>query len=140
MYLVDTNVLVHAVNLAAGEHVRARDWLSAALAGPQTVGFSWVALVGFIRVSTHPRVLSRPMATSQAVAIAQVWVEQPYASVLEPQPAHLGVLADLLAVADAGGDLVVDAHLAALALEHDAEVVTFDRDFGRFGGVRWRSP
>ncbi len=140
MYLVDTNVLVHAVNRAASEHIRARDWLARALVGPQTVGFAWMALVGFIRVTTHPRVLRRPLTTSQAADIAQVWIDQPNASVLEPRSGHLKALSEILAAADARGDLVVDAHLATLAMEHDAEVITFDRDFGRFTGVRWRSP
>lgn len=140
MYLVDTNVLVYSVNEAAREYLRAREWLSSALAGPRTVGFSWAAIVGFIRVTTHPRVISSPLTPSQAAGIAQAWIEQPSATVVEPQRDHLKVMSDLLTRAGAGGNLAVDAHLAALALEHDAEVVTFDRDFGRFPGVRWRAP
>jgi toxin-antitoxin system PIN domain toxin len=140
MYLVDTNVLVHAVNQASLEHPSARDWLASALVGPQTVAFSWVALMGFIRVSTHPRVLTRPLTPTQATAIAQWWLDQPNATVVEPQAGYLVVVAELLQGAGAAGDLAVDAHLAALALQHDAEVITYDRDLGRFPGVRWRTP
>jgi toxin-antitoxin system PIN domain toxin len=140
MYLVDTNVLVHAVNQAAREHPSARDWLANAFVGPQTVAFSWVALIGFIRVSTHPRVLSRPLTPSQSTDIVQLWLDQPNATVIEPQAGHLVVVSELLSRAGAAGDLAVDAHLAALALEHDAEVITYDRDLERFPGVRWRTP
>jgi toxin-antitoxin system PIN domain toxin len=140
VYVVDTNVLVCAVNQAAPEHARARVWLAGALVGHQTVAFSWVAVLAFIRVSTHPRVLSAPLTTSQAAEIARSWMEQPNATILEPQDGHLKLVSDLLTGAGAAGDLAVDAHLAALALEHDAEVITFDRDFGRFPGVRWRAP
>ena len=140
MYVVDTNVLVHAVNEAADEHSRAHDWLADAFMGHQTVALSWVAVLAFIRVSTHPRVFSIPLTPLQAVDIAQAWFDQPNATIIEPQDGHLALVSDLLSRAGAAGDLAVDAHLAALALEHDAEVITFDRDFGRFPGVRWRAP
>jgi toxin-antitoxin system PIN domain toxin len=140
MYLVDTNVLIHAVNQAAREHPSARDWLASAFVGPQTVAFSWVALIGFVRISTHPRVLARPLTPSQATEIAQRWLDQPNATVVEPGTSHLSLVSDLLSGARAAGDLAVDAHLAALALELDAEIITFDRDLGRFPGVRWRTP
>jgi len=138
--LVDANVLVHAVNDASREHRTARDWLRAALAGGETVAFSWTALLAFLRLTTHPAVFPRPMSADAAAQVAEAWLAAPAAVILEPSARHLGLLRGLLASAGTAGNLVADAHLAALALEHGATVVSFDRDFGRFEGVAWRLP
>lgn len=140
MRLVDANVLLYAVNEGAVQHARARDWLNAALSGLETVGFSWSVLLAFLRVATRPVVLPRPLPVEVAIVIAQGWLAQPPSVIVEPGPRHLDRLGGLLAPSGTGGNLVVDGHLAALALEHDATVVSFDRDFGRFVGVRLEVP
>jgi toxin-antitoxin system PIN domain toxin len=140
MRLVDANVLLYAVNRAAPHHGRSRTWLDEALAGDEAVGFSWVVLLAFLRLATHPSVFARPLDADQAVAVVRSWLAQPSAMVVEPGPRHAEVLGGLLAEAGAAGNLVNDAHLAALAIEHAALISTFDADFGRFRGVRWARP
>jgi toxin-antitoxin system PIN domain toxin len=138
--IVDANVLLHAVNRDAREHEVARAWLAGALVGVDAVAFAWTVILAFIRVSTHPSVLPRPLTPAEAIADLDAWLAAPSAIVVEPTPRHLPLLSGLLARSGTAGNLVSDAHLAVLALENDASIVSFDRDFGRFEGVRWRLP
>lgn len=140
MLLVDANVLLHAVNESAREHARARDWLRDVLGGGEAVAFAWTVLLAFLRLATHPAVFARPLTSEQAAAIVERWLGTPAAMTLDPSPRHLALLRGLLAETGAAGNLVTDAHLATLALEHSATVVSFDRDFGRFRGLSWRLP
>lgn len=140
MLLVDANVLLHAINASAREHEAARRWLQAALAGTETVAFTWIVVVAFLRLSTHPAVFPRPLSVEQASSIVEPWLDAAPAVVVEPTRRHLHLLRGLLGTAGTAGNLVSDAHLAAIALEHDATVVSFDRDFARFGGLRTRIP
>ncbi|MGH8970682.1 MAG: TA system VapC family ribonuclease toxin [Actinomycetes bacterium] len=140
MLLVDANVLLHAVNERSREHVAARDWLRGALGGPEAVAFAWTVLLAFLRLSTHSAVFPRPLSVSDAAATLEHWLETPPAVVIEPTRRHLPLLRGLLERAGTAGNLVGDAHLAALALEHAATVVSFDRDFARFEGVPLRRP
>jgi uncharacterized protein len=138
--LVDANVLLHAVNNRAREHEVARSWLIAALAGAEVVGLAWMVLLAFVRSSTHPAIFPRPLDPGQAASAVEAWLAAPQAVLIEPTRRHLPLLRGLLVQSGTAGNLVGDAHLGALALEHDATVVSFDRDFGRFEGVRWRLP
>jgi toxin-antitoxin system PIN domain toxin len=140
MNLVDANVLLNAINGDAPQHEPARRWLQDALSGEEAVAFGWSALTAFLRLSTSSSVFARPLTIEDAASFVEDWLAQPNAVVLEPTARHLGILRGLLASAGSAGNLVNDAHLAALALEHGAEIVTFDRDFGRFTGVRWSIP
>lgn len=140
MTVVDANVLLHAVNLDAEHHEEARSWLRDALGGSRPVGLAWVALLAFLRLSTKPNVFPDPLRVDDATAIVRRWTEHPSTLVLEPTPRHAAVLASLLVEVGAGGNLVSDAHLAALAVQHDAEIISYDTDFARFTGVRWRRP
>ena len=140
MVLVDANVLLHAVNEDADHHVVARRWLDGALVGGAGVGLTWIVLLAFLRIVTHPRILPRPMGMADALAQVEAWLAMPAAVVVEPSSRHLGVLGGLLGTVTTGGNVVSDAHLAALAVERDATVVTFDREFGRFVGVRHQVP
>jgi toxin-antitoxin system PIN domain toxin len=139
MKLVDANVLIYAVNPAAAAHERARRWIEASLSGSATVGFSWSALLAFLRISTRP-VFATPLTIEQALGLTDDWLGASAARIVHPTATHARVLGDLLRSTGSGGNVVTDAHLAALAIEHRAEVVTFDRDFGRFPGVRWELP
>jgi len=140
MRLVDANVLLYAVNEASAHHAKARPWLDAALDGREPVGFAWTVVLAFLRLATHPAVFPRALAADEATAIVRTGLAQPAAVLLEPTARHVGVLAGLLAEAGTAANLVNDAHLAALAIEHDAVVVSFDVDFGRFRGVRHEVP
>jgi toxin-antitoxin system PIN domain toxin len=138
--LVDANVLLYAVNADDPKHSESRHWLDAALGGEETVGFAWVALLAFVRLATKPGLFPSPLPVPGALERVRAWTDQPPSVIVESTPRHLDVFAGLLAAVGSGGNLVNDAHLGALALEHDATVVTYDSDFGRFGGVRFASP
>lgn len=137
MQIVDANVLLYAVNSESDHHQIAREWLEDALAGPVTVGFSWGVLLAFLRISTHRTIFERPLSADEAIETCRVWLAQPSATVVGPTIRHLDVLAGLLSSSGTAGNLVSDAHLAALAVEYAAELVTFDADFGRFAGLSW---
>ena len=132
----DVNVLLYGVNGDSPRHVAAKAWLVESFARPQGVAFGWMALLGFLRLSTRSGIFARPLGTDQALAVMDVWLSQPTASILNPTERHAGVLGRLLMGAGVAGNLVSDAHLAALAIEHGAELGTFDRDFVRFAGLR----
>jgi toxin-antitoxin system PIN domain toxin len=138
--LVDANVLLYAVNEAAEHHAKARAWLDGALAERDPVAFAWSVLLAFLRLSTHPAVFPRPLTAGEATSVVRAWLAQPPVVVVEPTARHVDVLAGLLAEAGTAANLVNDAHLAALALEHDAVLVSFDADFGRFAGLRRAVP
>ena len=140
MLLVDANVLLYAVNEDAREHAAARRWLLGALAGGEAVAFAWTVLLAFLRLSTHPSVLPAPLDAGQAADVLGSWLAAAPAITIEPTARHLPLLHGLLAGAGTAGNIVNDAHLAALALEHGATVVSFDRDFARFEGLALHRP
>jgi toxin-antitoxin system PIN domain toxin len=138
--LVDANVLLYAVNSSALHHDRARRWLDGALSGDDTVAFSWVALLAFVRLSTKESLFQSPLTLDQAMDRVDAWLAADPAMVVEPTASHRGLVRSLLAPLGTGGNLVNDAHLAALAIEHRCTIVSFDNDFGRFPSVRWEPP
>ena len=140
MKVVDANILVYAVNSASEHHSDARRWLDHALSGADTVGLAWVTLLAFIRLTTKVGLFPSPLTTADAVQRVNDWCSAPGAVLVHPGPRHVDVLANLLRQLGTGGNLVNDAHLAALAVEHRATIVSYDSDFGRFDGVQWRHP
>lgn len=140
MRVVDTNVLVYSVDARSPQHRASIQWLDSALDGADDVGFSWNALLGFVRLTTNPRVFPSPLTASEAMAQVHDWLAAPSAHMLNPGPQHAEILERLLVARGAAANLVNDAHLAALALEHRASVVTYDSDLARFDGVRAISP
>lgn len=139
MILVDANLLLYAVNPAAERHAAARDWLDDRLAGPAKVGLPWPSLLAFLRIATHPRVFSPPAPVGAAWSIVEHWLAAETAWVPGPTDRHAEVLGALLEQTG-GADLVPDAHLAALAIEHGLVLCSTDRDFARFDGLRWTDP
>lgn len=140
MRLPDANILLHAVNRSGSEHEAARAWLEASLSGSEPVAFAWVALLAFVRLSTRRGLFSAPLDAVAATGYVEQWLAQPPAIVVHPTARHLDVLRGLLLKAGTAGNLTTDAHLAALALEHGADLWSFDRDYARFEGLRWRLP
>jgi uncharacterized protein len=136
----DINLLIHAYNSDSPVHAPARAWWEDLLSGTRPVGLGWAAILGFVRVATHRQVLTNPMPVATACGHARAWLAQPYVSTLDPGPGHAGILFDLLESLGTAGNLTTDAHLAALAIEHQAELHSTDADFGRFSGLRWVNP
>ncbi len=141
MKLIDANVLLYAVDGDAPHHAAAKEWLDTALAGTETLLLPWISLLAFVRLSTHPRVYEHPLTPDQAWGVVDGWLDAPHVITPEPDGQHTRRIAELLRGAGGhGGNLVNDAHLAALAVQHGATMVTFDSDFGRFPEVRWETP
>ncbi|MEJ7764429.1 MAG: type II toxin-antitoxin system VapC family toxin [Acidimicrobiales bacterium] len=140
MKLVDANVLLYAVNSDAVHHERSRRWIDGALSGEDTVAFAWIALLAFVRLSTKVGLFPAPLTVDQAMDRVDSWVGAGPAVVVEPTAQHGTILRGLLRSVGVGGNLVSDAHLAALAIEHRCGVLSFDNDFARFPGVEWTLP
>ena len=135
MYVVDTNVLLYAINRDAPQHPVAREWLEKALTEPQGVGFAWQALLGFLRLCTRPGILPTQLSVPAALGVVNQLLAAPSARIVHPTDQHAALVGRLLLGAGTAGNLVGDAHLAALSIEHGATLVSFDRDFSRFAGV-----
>lgn len=140
MKLVDANVLLYAIDERSPRHEAARAWLEQQLGGDDTVAFAWAALLAFVRVSTSSRVFERPLVPARAFDVVDRWLAQPCAIILHPGDRHPQLMRQLLAPLGTAGNLVSDAHLAALAIEHGAELNSCDSDFSRFSGLRWVNP
>lgn len=140
MIVPDVNLLVYAYNEAAPFHEQARRWWEGLVNGAERVGVPWLVAAGFVRVLTHPSVRERPTTPMQAVDYVQEWFRFSSVVPLNPGTEHLRLFRRALDAAGVGANLVTDAHVAALAMEHQAEVHSNDADFGRFPGLRWRNP
>lgn len=140
MKLPDVNLLVYAADEQAAKHRSALAWIESSLSSAETIAFAAAALVGFLRITTSPRILADPWRLSDALDVVDSWLAQPNATVVHPTTRHQAVLRDLLAPLGVGGNLVNDAHLAALAIEHGATLYSSDNDFSRFAGLHWVDP
>jgi uncharacterized protein len=140
MIIPDINLLVYAHNERAPFHAKARVWWEGCLNGSDPVGLTWIAMGGFIRLMTHPRVLANPMTIAAAVGHVREWLLQPPVRVLHPGSRFADLFLDSLVALGSGGNLTTDAQLAAMAMEHQAELQSADADFSRFPGLRWRNP
>lgn len=140
MILPDVNLLLYAVDTDAPLHAGARSWLEEALSGTEEVGFAWTVLLGFVRISTNPAAFEEPMEADEAFGYVQEWLERPVVLTLAPGPDHVALMRELLRPLGIAGNLTSDAHLAALAIEHGAELCSSDNDFGRFERLRWINP
>jgi hypothetical protein len=138
--LLDANLLVYAVDRESRFQERAAGWLEQALSGPTRVGFPWPTLLSFLRIATHPRALRAPLAGPDAWSFVADWLHCPGAWIPEPGPGHAELLQRLIETHDVSGNLIPDAHLVALAIEHGLPVVSSDSDFARFPEVRWLNP
>lgn len=137
MRVPDVNVLLYAVNRDAPHHRVARRWIEDKLSGAEAVGFAWLVLLGFIRVSTNPVAVGSPLSPGDALDRVEEWLAAAPATVVHPTRHHARNLRGLLGGLGSAGNLTGDAHLAALAIEHGATLASFDGDFHRFGGLRF---
>lgn len=140
MIVPDLNLLLYAHNDRAPLHGNARDWWEGCLSDTRPIGLPWVVLLGFVRLTTAGRLLAKPLASRRALEIVRSWLTRPHVRILEPGPRHLDLLESLAVDFPTLGNLATDAHLAALAIEYQAELHSNDADFTRFSGLRWRNP
>jgi uncharacterized protein len=138
--LVDANLLLYAVDESSHHHLSAKPWLEERLSGSETFAFAWSVLLAFVRLATHPRIFEAPLAPDEALDLVDSWLEQPCATVIHPTNRHSRLLRELIAEVGTAGNLTSDAHLAALSVEHGAELCSADADFARFPRVRWVNP
>lgn len=140
MILVDANVLLYAEDQLSPHHDKARAWWDEKLSGVMPVCLCWTVLGAFIRIGTNARVFTNPLSLDQAVSRVQSWLDQPCVRLVHPTERHWIIFRKMLKEGQAVANLVTDAHLAALAMEHGCELISTDSDFSRFPGLRWRNP
>ncbi len=140
MILPDINLLIYAYNSDAPDHDSARLWWEACLSESRTVGLPWVVILGYLRLMTGRNVLIEPLLPEEALRHIRSWLERPNTEILNPGLRHLDLLDSLTTQAGTAGRLTTDIHLAALALEYQAELHSNDSDFSRFSGLRWVNP
>jgi toxin-antitoxin system PIN domain toxin len=140
LILVDANILLYAEDSLQSRHQQAVAWWDGQLSGTGVVCLCWTVLSAFIRIGTNPRVFEHPLSLEQALARVQSWLDQPCTRVVRPTERHWTVFKQVLTDGQAVANLVTDAHLAALAIEHGCELASTDSDFARFPKLKWRNP
>jgi toxin-antitoxin system PIN domain toxin len=140
MILPDANLLLYAYNASAPEHIVAKTWWEESLSLPEIVGLTWQTITAFLRISTNPRAFPNPLTIAEATEAVEAWLERPMVKLVIPGDRHWPILNRLLAEGQCSGPLVMDAHLAALAIEHGATLYTHDRDFSRFSALSTSDP
>jgi toxin-antitoxin system PIN domain toxin len=138
--LLDANVLLYSVDQSSPHHARCADWVRRAFEGPRRIGLSWQTIGAFLRIATHPRVFSRPLSAADAWSMVEHWLAAPNSWVPTATERTAVILGDLIKDLDLRGNLVTDAQLTALAIEHGLSIVSVDSDFARFDGLRWINP
>jgi len=134
------NLLLYAYDTSSSRHSEARAWLEETLSGTETVALAWSVLVAFLRLATKAAVFEVPLSLDEALDAIDSWLDQPVTTVVHPTDRHSVVVRELLGPLGTAGNLTTDAHLAALAVEHGAELWSYDSDLSRFSGIRWRQP
>ena len=140
MILIDSNILIYAHNAESPQHSIAHDWLNQKLNGTAQVGLPWLSLMAFLRISTNPRAFPNPASSTDVWRQVAEWLVRDSVWTPGPTERHSGILGDLLAQGRVQGNFVMDAHLAALAIEHGLTLCSADSDFARFRGLRWINP
>lgn len=140
MIVIDANVLLYAHDSSDPRHAPAARWLEATIGGSEAVGLALTTVLAFIRIATDPRVYAIPIATTQAIELVESWLRRADVHLIGPTDTHWRTFAGLAVAGQARGSMVIDAHLATLALEHGATLATSDRDFSRFPGLRTIDP
>jgi len=140
LILVDANILLYVEDSLHFRHKQAHEWWDSQLSGTGVVCLCWTVLSAFIRIGTNPRVFEHPLSLEQALARVQSWLDQPCTRVVRPTERHWTVFKQVLTDGQAVANLVTDAHLAALAIEHGCELASTDSDFARFPKLKWKNP
>ena len=140
MILIDANLLLYAYDRSSPHHQPSRAWVETVLSGSTPVVLPWQSILAFMRITTNPRAMESPLSRTHALGIVNEWLERPQVTILDPGERHWEILRGLIESSQANGPLMMDAHLAALAIEHGATLCSTDRDFARFPDLDWRNP
>ena len=140
MILVDANLLIYAINRDAVHHKQARNWLEQMLSGTEEVGLAWIVILAFIRITTHPRIMPKPLSCEEAIAYIDDWLNQPFVTLVNTRENHWPIFRNLLKSTGTAGNLTSDVHIAALAIEHGAKIYSADYDFNRFAEITHINP
>jgi toxin-antitoxin system PIN domain toxin len=138
--LPDANLLIYALDDTSPHHKASREWLDRTLSGRETVAFAWQVVLAVVRITTNARIFTQPFRPDEIFDVVDGWLAQPNATVIHPTDRHAVIMRSLLAPPGTAGNLTADAYLAALAMEHGAELCSGDSDFARFPGLRWTNP
>ena len=140
MILVDANLLLYAEDSLSEHHETARNWWDEQLSGSEAVALCWPVLTAFIRIGTNARLHKRPLTLQEAIERVQSWIDQPCVRIIQASEQHWELFQKMLCVGNATANLVSDARLAALAVEHNCVLHSTDTDFARFRGLKWKNP
>ena len=140
MILVDANILLYAEDSLNAQHIKAREWWDAQLSGTGLVCLDWTIISAFIRIGTNRRIFKSPLSLEEAIQLVQSWLDQPCTRLIHPTERHWTIFQQMLVRGKATANLVTDAHLAALAIEHGCELNSTDADFSRFPDLKWKNP
>ena len=140
MITPDANIILYAYNEDAPQHAQAKQWLEEQLSQPAIFGLSWQVITTFLRISTNPKVFPQPFSLSEAIEIVTEWLEHPSIEILTPTSQHWTIFQSLIIEGNTKAALIMDAHLAALAIEHDATLATTDSDFAKFSRIKTINP
>jgi toxin-antitoxin system PIN domain toxin len=139
--LVDANILLYAEDSLSPLHQQARLWWDDQLSqSGHVVCLCWPVLSAFIRIGTNPRIFDHPLSLDQAIVRVQSWLDQPCVRVIRPTEKHWTIFKNMLQEGQAVANLVTDAHIAALAIEHGCDLASTDNDFARFPNLKWINP
>ncbi len=140
MKIIDLNILLYAVNTSFEQHHAVHLWWENTLNDEEPVGLPWVVLLGFIRISTNPRIFPQPLSIGATMDKIDLWLRHPNTLVVRETSEHWEILRELLEHTGTAANLTTDAHLAAIAINHGALLVSCDNDFSRFKNLRWMNP
>ncbi len=140
MILIDANVLIYAYDAQNERFDAAKDWLETQFSNPGMVRLPWAVILAFLRITTHSGIFRHPLSRREARDIVHQWLSLPQVDSLVPGDRHWTILRDVIEAGQVTGKLMMDAHLAAMAIEHGGTLYSCDRDFARFDGLRWRDP
>jgi toxin-antitoxin system PIN domain toxin len=136
---VDANLLLYAEDSLSEHHETARKWWDTQLSGSEAVALCWPVLTAFIRIGTNIRLHKRPLTLKEAIERVQSWIDQPCVRIIQASEQHWELFQKMLRVGNATANLVSDARLAALAVEHNCVLHSTDTDFARFRGLKWKN-
>lgn len=140
MKLLDANILLYAYDTSSSHHEICRAWLESVFNADETVALPWQTVLAFVRISTNPRAVKRPLSSAEACAIVDTWLERANVLVVNAADRFWTILRQQIFEAQVSGPLITDAALAALAIEQGATLCSTDRDFRRFQGLKLVDP